>query len=109
MDSKKLEQQIRETMQRQGLTITEVANRMGKAKQTISTTLSSGNPTISTLSDMARAIGVPLRDLLPQDGNDAELSALVYCEGEYYRASTLEEYEEVGKKLREKLKGEPAQ
>lgn len=86
-------------MQRQGLTITEVANRMGKAKQTISTTLSSGNPTISTLADMARAIGVPLRDLLPQEGDDAELSALVYCEGEYYRATTLEELREVVKKL----------
>ncbi len=90
MDTNTVANRIREVMQSQGLTITEMANRMGKAKQTVSTILSGGNPTISTLEEMANAIGVPVAELLPGTSSE-ELTALVYHKGAHYRATTLEE------------------
>ncbi len=96
MDTKEVEKLIREAIQREGLTITEVANRMGKSKQTVWTILSAGNPTISTLADFSKAIGVPISELYPNDevgntNNGEELTALVYHKGTHYRATTLEE------------------
>lgn len=101
MDSKDVEKRIREVIQREGLTITEVANRMGKSKQTVGTILSAGNPTISTLADFSKAIGVPISELYPSDENandmdtKTELTALVEHRGKHYKATTLEELREV--------------
>lgn len=97
MDSKDVEKRIREVIQREGLTITEVANRMGKSKQTVGTILSAGNPTISTLADFSKAIGVPISELYPSDENandmdtKTDLTALVEHRGKHYKATTLEE------------------
>lgn len=62
----------------------------------------------NTLDRISTVVDVPVWELIAIRGSEG-LSALVYCEGEYYRATTLEEYEEVGEKLREKLKGQPAE
>ena len=78
---------------------------MGVTEQSIKNTLNSASITTSTLERIAAAVNVPMWELVVSRDEVAvgELSALAYCEGEYYRATTLEELKEVVNKLEEQL------
>lgn len=56
----------------------------------------------NTLDRIATPVDVSAWDLVAIRGSEG-LSAPVYCEGEYYRATTLEELREVVKKLEGQL------
>ena len=49
---------ITEQCKMQGITLQELADKMGVARSTLANTLSKGNPTIETLSKIADALGV---------------------------------------------------
>lgn len=54
---------IKRNIKKHGLTSVEIANRMGITKQTLSQTIN-GNPTLSSLCDIAKAIGISVSELL---------------------------------------------
>lgn len=56
---------IKQIMREKGLTVEEVANRLGKSKTTVSIQLNNNNMTIDTLAAMAQALGVEISDLFP--------------------------------------------
>lgn len=96
---------IKEVLKEKGFTYKMLAEQMGVTEQSIKNTLNSASITTSTLERIAAAVNVPMWELVVSRDEVAvgELSALVYCEGEYYRATTLEELREVVKELEERL------
>lgn len=56
---------IKLIMREKDISIDVMAERMGKAKSTISNLLGRGNMTINTLIDMAKALEVEVSDLFP--------------------------------------------
>lgn len=69
---------IKEAIKEKGLTIQEVATRIGKSKQSLHGIIEKGNPTIGTLSDIAKAINVPIHKLY-EDDNDSSDSPIIIC------------------------------
>lgn len=69
---------IKEAIKEQGLTVQEVATRIGKSKQSLHGIIEKGNPTIGTLSDIAKAINVPIHRLY-EDDNDLSDSPVIIC------------------------------
>ena len=56
---------IKQIMQDQGITIDELATRLGRAKTTIVNQLKLSNMTISSLAAIAKALDVEIADLFP--------------------------------------------
>lgn len=56
---------IKQIMQDKGITIDELATRMGRAKTTIVNQLKLSNMTISSLATIAKALDVEIADLFP--------------------------------------------
>lgn len=96
---------IKEVLKEKGFTYKMLAEQMGVTEQSIKNTLNSASITTSTLERIAAAVNVPMWELVVSRDEVAvgELSALVYCEGEYYRANTLEELREIVNELEERL------
>lgn len=57
--------QITKVIKEHGLTITEVAERMGVTKGTLSNTISHRNMTVSKLRRIAQAVGCSISEFLP--------------------------------------------
>ena len=56
---------IKQIMRDNGITIEQLAEKMGKARPTVSNLLIKQNMTIDTLSKFAEALGVEISDLFP--------------------------------------------
>lgn len=56
---------IKQIMRDKGISVAELAERMGRAQPTISNLLVKQNMTIDTLSNFAEALGVEIADLFP--------------------------------------------
>lgn len=56
---------IKQIMREKGITVDALAKKMHKAKTTVSIQLNKNNMTISTLKDIASALGVEISDLFP--------------------------------------------
>lgn len=61
---------ITEHCKMQGITLQELADKMGVARSTLANTLSKGNPTIETLSKIADALGVEVTDLFEKSSDE---------------------------------------
>lgn len=85
---------IREAIKEQGFTLKDVATKIGTSPQSLHGIIEAGNPTISTLENIANVIGVPINTLYSEQSG-AELTALIYSAGKHYRATTLDELEQV--------------
>lgn len=61
---------IKDVIKEHGLTVAEVAKRMGVVSQALSRVIN-GNPTVDMLERVAHAIGVPVTELFekPADGS----------------------------------------
>lgn len=70
---------IKEVIKEHGLTIGEVANRMGIHRITLSTHIT-GNPSVDVLSRIATAIGCKVTDLFDGDDDaDSDNSMNITC------------------------------
>lgn len=56
---------IKELCKKKGTTLSEVANKAGIARETISRQVIDGNPTLSTLIGIANALDVDISELFP--------------------------------------------
>lgn len=83
---------IKEVAKQKGLTLTEVAQRMGISKVSLSNSIN-GNPTIETLLKIAEILGVHITDLF--EPNTEDFATL-------YRQNDNGEYIEIGKIRKDK-------
>ena len=79
-----IEQNLKEICKRKGLTLTDVANRIGTSPSNLLYSVK-GNPTISKLRDVARALGISVSELLVMRPDSAQ--GLIVIDGQYYQIS----------------------
>lgn len=94
---------IKEVIKVQGLTITSLANKLGIARESLSRMIVS--PSYPTLEKIASALNVPVWQLFisPEEAKgEGELTALIHHKGDFYRATTIAELEEIVEKIKEK-------
>ena len=66
------ELRIKELCKLQGITQVELAERIGISQPSLSQRLN--NPNLSSLEEIAQALGVSVRDLFKPEGNEAKLT-----------------------------------
>lgn len=69
---------IKEVIKEKGMTITELAEKMGINRVNLSNMVN-GNPTIETLNKIADAIGCPITELFEQPKKDALTFNCPHC------------------------------
>lgn len=96
--------QITKVIKEHGLTITEVAERMGVTKGTLSNTISHRNMTVSKLRRIAQAVGCSISEFFADEEtekkkkestNKPDFTALIDLGGEMYRADSLSQLEAI--------------
>lgn len=93
---------IKEILKDRGMTMQQLAERLGIHRTNLSTSLS-GNPTLSRLEDIAIILDVQLKDLFKEDEGvcQKKLNGFVEFDGEIFRINAVEDLEELLKKVKE--------
>ena len=75
----------------QGLTLKDLANKMGIASESLSRALN-GNPQLSTLESIAKHLGVNISDLFPLsfETNSVSLHSIIVYDGNTYVSDNLD-------------------
>lgn len=94
-----MELRVKNVCRAQGVTLAEVASKIGVAQASLSKMLG-GNPTVGTLEKVANALDVPITELFDAGAGD-ELTALVQYKGDFYKATTIAELEEVVSRIKD--------
>lgn len=78
----------------------EVADSLGVTRDTLTRNIN-GNPTVDTLSKIAKVLKVEIAELFPSCDYE-QLTALISHKGDFYKATTLKELEEIVEKIKSK-------
>ena len=62
-----MELRVTECCKKKGLTLQDLADKLGVARSTLANTLTKNNPTLETLEKIANALEVKVCDLLDED------------------------------------------
>lgn len=92
---------IKEILKEKGLTYQAFADKLGITEQSIKNTLNAKSVTTATLEKFASVLGVEMWEFFAtkEEREGTDLTALIYHKGEYYKASSLSELEEIVKKI----------
>ena len=102
----------REIIGELGIKKVDIAEKMGITPVGLNQILNTDKPKLETLEKLAKAINVPawklfLTDeeikeinLIEDDTNNGELTALIQHKGEFYKTTTIAELEKIVEKIR---------
>lgn len=96
---------IKEVIKEQGFTQLEIADKLGISRVALAQQIG-GKPSLTTLEKIANILNVDVWELLvsPKEIQakiqGSELTALIQHKGRFYKATTLEELEEVIHKIK---------
>lgn len=95
---------LKEILHEKGITSVSLANMVGLSKNTISNLVNNKTmPSIGTLNDIATALNVPVWQLLVSPAEitgESELTALIHYKRSFYKASTIDELDEIVEKIK---------
>lgn len=97
-----MELKVKDLIKQKGMTMQQFAETLGVTRDTLTRNIN-GNPTLETLERIATALNVPITELFSAGTND-ELTALIQHKGDYYKATTIAELENIVAKIKEKSK-----
>lgn len=110
-----MELRIKDILREKGLTIKDVADRMGTDSSNLASALKKGNPKLSMLEDVANAIGCDITELFKPNEEAANApkgggQTLVLIDGEAYRLTKAKDVVRIPSytdyaELRNNLKG----
>lgn len=95
---------IKEILKEQGVTINELADKLGISRVTLSTQIN-GTANIVSYEKIATALNVPMWQLFasPKEvTGDNELTALIQHKKDFYKAVTIEELKKIVTEIEEK-------
>lgn len=90
--SDNISHKVKELCCERGITIKQLAEKMKIAPESLSRAIN-GNPQLSTIRKISEALDVSISDLF--DRSEAELLAIVVCDGITHTASTKEELKRI--------------
>ena len=90
---------IKELLKQKGITQIELAKKIGITPSALLQSIT-GNTSVSRLKELADALNVSIGELF-ESTSKKELTALVNYKGEFFKANTLEELEEVVNKIKQ--------
>lgn len=64
-----MELRVTECCKTKGITLQNLADKLGVARSTLANTLTKKNPTLETLEKISKALGVKVSDLLDEEKN----------------------------------------
>lgn len=79
---------IEDVLESKGVTIAELARRLNVSRSSMHNTIKKGNPNLSTLQDIASALGVPVTELFT-DGSTGELNGFVEYKGDIHKIRSI--------------------
>ena len=81
---------VKQLLKAKGMTIAELAERIGMAREALSRVLSGGNPKYSTLAAVAEALGVSVPELfkIPEQDNQKDLYGVLVYKGEPFEINS---------------------
>jgi transcriptional regulator with XRE-family HTH domain len=90
-----MKKQVKQLCKDQGLTLEELANRVGIKRETITRALDEkkGNPTLRTIQGIAKALNVSLCKLL--EGSETGLNGYVEYNGKIYKIQSVDDLEKL--------------
>lgn len=98
----------KEVLKKYGITQSELAERLGINRVSVSRLLSDDNDMrASTIIKIANAIGCSVSEMFEGDEGvtrDGELTALIQYKGDFYKANTIEELKKIVAEIEEKSK-----
>jgi len=96
------ELRIKEVCKEKGVKVMDLSTMIG-VSQTNTSNIINGkvNPSLETLEKIASALNVPITELF-NAGTNEELTALIQHKGDFYKACTIAELENIVGKIKEK-------
>jgi len=92
---------VKEICKERGLYMENLAEMLGVTPNTLTRNIN-GNPTIETLQKIADALEVEIWELFTSVATTEELTALVDHKGQLYKASSIEELENIIQEIKSK-------
>lgn len=94
---------IKEILREKQLTVNELAEMLEISRQALSKQIQ-GKMLVETAERIATTLNVPMWQLFasPNDVKGEELTALIQHRGDFYKATTISELEEIVGKIKEK-------
>lgn len=87
---------IKEILKEKGISQIELAEKMGKSKQYISSILTGGKGmSIATLVEIAKILDVEFRDLFAITGNHTEINGYIKVQNDIYEIRSYEDLEKI--------------
>ena len=80
-----MELRVKKILKQQGITQRELASRMKMMPEALSRVLSGGNPTMTTLENIAKALGVGIEELFEDERVEKKISGFLEFDGEIFR------------------------
>lgn len=86
-----LSTRVKQICNSQGMTLKDLANKMGIASESLSRTLN-GNPQLATLENIAKCLDINVRDLFPlsNETNSVSLHSIIVYDGNTYVSDNLD-------------------
>lgn len=96
-----MELRIKEVLDKKNMSMSELGERIGVKRSSITTTINKGNPTVETLEKIAGALNVEVWELFTPSINKEELTALVDHQGKLYKANTIDDLQKIIDEIRQ--------
>lgn len=89
---------IKEIAKEKGITMGEIAEKMGINPVNLSSSLN-GNPTLNRLQEVADILGVEISDLFTKE-NQADIHGFLEYRGKVYKINNIDEFYKIEKIIR---------
>ncbi len=94
-----IKENVKAILKEKGMTQIDLAEKLNVKQETISRTLS-GNPTLKSISDIAKALDVDIRELFISTSDN--LNGFIEYENDIYKISSVKDLEDLIRKINKK-------
>lgn len=96
---------LKDILEERNISLTSISEKTGIEKGNLSAISNNKkNPTIETLEKIAQSLNIELWELFTSTTSKDELTALISHRGEFYKATTVKELEEIVQKIKDSYK-----
>lgn len=90
---------VKEILKLKQISQKELAERMGILPESL-TRIITGNPTLSTLENMAKALNVNIGDLFDNESDEKKINGYIEIDDKTYKIKSIEDFEKIHKLLK---------